>query len=813
MVETLWNDIRYSARLLRRSPLFTLTAALSLAIGIGANSTIFSVAAALLFRPLPGLADPTRLVDIGRTRDGAGFDTSSYPNFRDIAARVTTLTGVYAWRVEPEPMSLAGDHDAERVYGARVSGNFFNVLGVRAERGRMFVDADDTPSRDDVTVISDELWRNRFGGDPAIIGRTITITGRPFVIVGVAPPAFQGTTILKSDLWLPLTTQVLGRGSNDMLTNRRITWLMMGGRLKPAVAPAQANAEIRTIGETLARDFPAENAGKGLRVERASIFPGRIQVIAGFIGVLMGIVALVLLIACVNLAGMLLARGVARRREIAVRMAIGAGRGRLARQLLTETAVLFAAGCAAGVLLSRWLIALLLALLPQLPVPIGMDVVIDWRVIAFALSASVVAAGLSGLAPALQASRTVLVPSLKSDTCDAGLSKLRLRNAFLVAQITMSLLLVIIGGLFVRALQHASRIDPGFNQANVDVVSLDLSLAGYTETTGVAFARALEARVRALPGVHAAVTAVDLPLDGSRMSFGDIRRPGEPAGDRRTSEPTDWNVVTPGFFSTMGVRLIRGRDFTDGDTSTAPAVVIVNGVLAHRFFGDADPIGREVEVDTGFSKPRRLTVVGVADDAQFVALGEKTPYVYAPLAQQYTSRVSLLVKTSGASAVPAVRALLREMDPRLPIVGAMPLSDLTSIGLVPQRIAASVAGTLGIVGLLLATLGIHGVTSYAVARRTREIGIRVALGADRSSVLTLVLGQGLRLTLVGIAIGCTTAAVGAQVVRSLLLGLSAQDPITFAGAAVLFVVVAVAASYVPARRAAGVDPIVALRAE
>jgi len=256
MVDTFWQDVRYSVRLLRRSPLFTLTAALSLAIGIGANATIFSVATALLFRPLPGLSDPARLVDIGRTRNGAGFDLTSYPNFQDIAARATTLAGVYAWRAEPEPMSLAGEHDSERVYGSRVSGSYFRVLGVRAEQGRLFVDADDAPGRNEVTVISDALWRNRFVADPAIVGKTITITGRPFVVVGVAPPAFQGTTILKSDLWLPLTTQ--GYGNAEMLTNRRITWIMVGGRLKPGVALTQADAEIRSIGDALRRDYPAE---------------------------------------------------------------------------------------------------------------------------------------------------------------------------------------------------------------------------------------------------------------------------------------------------------------------------------------------------------------------------------------------------------------------------------------------------------------------------------------------------------------------------------------------------------------------------
>ena len=813
MLETLLQDLRYSTRLLRRSPLFTLTAALSLAIGIGANTAIFSVATALLFRPLPGLAHPDRLVDVGRTRDGLGFDTMSYPNFRDLAGRATTLSGVYAWRAEPEAMSLAGEHDAERIYGTRVSGSFFDTLGTRPLRGRFFTAAEDTPGRNEVIVITDELWRRRFGSDPSIVGRTITINGYPFVVVGIAPAGFRGTTILRPDLWLPLTTQVLGRQDREMLTDRRITWLMVGGRLKPGVTVGQANAEIQSIGETLRRDFPVENASKGLRLERVSIFPGRIQIIGGFIAVLMGIVALVLLVACVNLAGMLLARGAARRREMAVRMAIGADRGRLVRQVLTETALLFAVGCAAGVLLGRWLIALLVALLPQLPVQIGMDIVIDWRVVAFALLASLVSGALSGLAPALQASATNLVPSLKSDTRDAGPSRLRLRHVFLVAQIAMALLLVIVGGLFVRALQHAGGIDPGFDQTNVDVVSLDFSLAGYADTTAIAFAHDLQTRVRALAAVQSVVLAMDLPLDGSRMSRGDVQLPGTPRAAARRTDPTDWNVVTPGFFATLGVKLIRGRDFTDRDTARSPAVVIVNSTLARRFWGDADPIGRELEVDPGFSRPYGVTVVGVADDAQFVALGEKTPYVYAPLAQEYTPRISLVVKTSGVSAVPAVRALLRDMDPRLPIVDAMPLSDLTSIGLVPQRIAASVAGTLGIVGLLLAALGIYGVTSYAVARRTREIGIRIALGAERSTVLALVVGHGLRLTLVGIAIGCAAGWVGAQVVRSLLLGLSALDPVTFAGAAALFVVVAVAASYLPARRAAAVDPMVALKAE
>ena len=814
MLETLWQDVRYGVRLLARSPLFTLTAALSLAIGIGANVTIFSVATALLIRPLPGLADRGRLVDIGRTQNGRGFDTTSYPNYKDLRDRTTTLAGVYAWRVEPEPMSLAGPGGADRIYGTRVSGNYFSIVGARPQRGRVFTDADDRPGHDDVTVISDALWRSRFGADENVVGSTITITNRPYVVVGVAPRDFQGTTILRGDLWLPLSTQGYGGASSGMFTDRRIMWLAMGGRLKPGVTPAQADAEVGAIGRTLAHDYPRENADRGLRIAPVSIFPGRINIIGGFIGLLMAIVGLVLIIACVNLAGMLLARAAARRREIAVRMAIGAARGRLVRQLLTETGVLFAAGCAAGLVIGRWFIALLMQLLPQLPVPIGMHVAIDWRVTAFAIGLSAVTAALCGLVPALHVSNAALVPSLKIDAAGGGPMRLRLRSAFLVGQIALSLLLVVAGGLFVRALQHAGRIDPGFDQTDVDTVTVNLSLAGLREAEGMTFVDALESRVRALPGVSGVVTATDLPLDGDRMAFGDVRLPGASRAASRDAPPVDWNVVTPGFFSTMRVGLLRGRDFTSRDTAASAPVVIVNATLGRQLWGDADPIGRQVAIDPGLSSAQRVaTVVGVAADAQFVFLGERTPYVYAPLSQQYHPRLTLLIRTSGASVVPAVRALVRQMNPNLPVVEAMPLRDITAIGLVPQRIAAAVAGTLGVVGLLLAAMGIYGVTSFSVGRRTREIGIRMALGADRGSVVSLVLWQGVWLTLTGVAIGLALAAAGSQALRSLLFGVSALDPIAFGAAAAIFLLVALGASYLPARRAARVDPMIAIRAE
>jgi predicted permease len=817
LFQTAIQDARYALRLLRRSPAFTCIAALSLAIGIGANTTIFSVANALLFRPLPGLARADRLVDIGRTQNGHGFDTTGYPNYRDVRERTTLLSGVYAIRLEPLAMSLSAAGGAERVYGTVVSGNYFTVLGSRAVRGRLFTDADDKPESAAATVISYELWQRSFGGDPSIVGKTITITGKPYAVIGIAPPGFQGTTLLRSDLWLPLSAQnARGAGGADMFSDRRIVWLAMGGRLKDGVTLQQADAELRSIGDALAREYPVANANRSLRVAASAMVPGRISFVAAFIGLLMVIVGLVLAIACVNVAGMMLARSAARRREIAVRLVMGAGRGRLIRQLLTETTVLFSAGCVAGLLLTQWLTSLLLSVLPQIPFPLGLEIGVDWRVVTFAVGISLVAAVLSGLAPALQSSRPNLVPSLKTEGLDGGPSRLRLRNAFVVGQVTLSLLLVLAAGLFLRALGHAAAIQPGFDQTDVDVATLDFSLAGYDDTAGQRFARNLVERATALPGARSAVLALDLPLDGDRTSLGMLRLPGTPRNDTRQDvAPTDWNIVTPGFFRSLDVRLLRGRDFSESDTPASPRVAIVNEALARQFFGTADPIGRSLEVDTPFGgSADRLTIVGVAANAHMISLGgDTTPYVYVPFAQHYNARMSLLVKTTGGTVIPQVRALIREMNSNLPVTTAMPLTEVTAIGLIPQRIAASVAGTLGIVGLLLAAIGIYGVTSYAVSRRTREIGIRMALGADRRAVVRLVLRQAMNLAAIGVAIGLAAGAAASQLLRSLLFGIRAIDPVTFGGAALLFTVIALAASYIPARRATRVDPMVALRTD
>jgi predicted permease len=817
VLDTAKQDVRYGMRGLSRSPLFAATAILSLAIGIGANTTIFSVATALLLRPLPGLSDPERLVDIGRTQNGSGFDTSSYPNYLDLRERATTLEGVYAARLDPVPMSLTENGQAERIYGMVVSGNFFDILGTRPHAGRLLQNSDDRSSGDSpVAVIAHDLWTRRFGSEPGVVNRVVILNGSPFTIVGIAPPGFQGTTVLKPDVWVPISnlSQAMPRSSSDVLSSRRSVWLFMGGRLKPGVTVKQADAEARAIGAALQREYPEENRGKNFRVDRTALVPGQVGAVTGFIALLMTIVGLVLLIACVNLSGMLLARGAARQREIAVRLAIGASRGRLVRQLLTETAILFVFGGLVGLVVSRWLTAIVLSLVPALPLPLSLDLQFDWRVLAFAFATAVVAGGLAGLVPALQASRLDFASALKSDAFNRLSGRLRLRSAFVVGQVTMSLLLVIGAGLFLRALQRASGIEPGFDQRNVEVISLDLSLAGYKDGTVQPFVHELTTRVADLPGVAAASAALDLPLDGDRVRLGGLRIPGLTTVPGEESFEADWNAVEPGYFRTLRMPLTLGRDFTELDVKGAQPVAIINEAFARRAWPGTNPIGQSIE-RLGGRKPVPLTVVGVVPDATVVTLeAEPGPFIYVPFAQDDILRVRLVVRsTGGQTLIPQVRDLMREMNAYLPIDNAMTLAQLTSLETMPQRIAAAVAGTFGIVGALLAAIGLYGVTAYAVSRRTREIGIRIALGAAPYSVMRLVLVHALTLACTGVIVGSLLAALASHALASLLFGVPSFDALTFATSAALFVAMSLVASYVPARRAMRVNPLEALRAE
>jgi predicted permease len=821
MLDSWTQDVRHAARLLRRNPVFALTAALSLAIGIGANTTIFTIANALLFKTPADVVEPGRLVDVGRSQDGVGFDNGSYPNYLDIRARNTVFTGIYAYKIGAEPMSLGGTGGAERIFGDLVSTNYFSILGTRPHIGRLFAPDDgEQPGATPFAVLSHHFWQRRFNGDPAVVGRTLQLNGRPFTVIGVAPEGFHGTTLLTTDVWVPITMvgEISARRSAAILTSRESVWLVMGARLKPGVSTRQAQAELANIGRALEQEFPDANRGKGLRVVASSPVPGDVAPIGAFMALLMGIVGLVLAIACANVAGVLLARSTSRRREIAVRLAIGAGRGRLIRQMLVESTLLFLIGGAAGLALARLMTTALLSMLPSVPIPVDLTLALDGRAIAFTLALSLGAAILSGLAPAFHASRAEVVGGLKSDG-QGGPERLRLRNAFVVSQVAFSLVLVVGAGLFVRALQRAADIDPGFDPHGVELARLDLSLAGYTTDSGRAFARELVGRVRALPGVQSATLAAQVPLGGSGLRLGGLTVPGVEPPRGRKSFDADWNVTSPGYFATMRTALAAGRDFTDADREGAAPVVIVNQTAARRWWPNQDALGKTLIQEDGTreqpDRVRTLTVVGVARDGKYRDLGEEPRlFVYVPIQQQYIPRLAIVARsTQGQRLAGELRALLASMNPNLPIVQALTLDEYAQVGLLPQRLAASVAGSLGIVGLLLAAIGIYGVTAYMVSSRTREIGIRMALGAQRGVVLRMVLRQGMTLTLAGAAIGLVLAAAASRLLGSLLFGVGARDPITFVGSALLFCATGLAACYAPARRATEIDAMDALRYE
>ena len=819
MFDSWLQDLRYGVRLLRRNPLFALTAGLSLAIGIGANTTIFTIANALLFKPPLGVADASRLVDVGRSQDGQGFDNGSYSNYLDIRARNTVFSGIYAYRLGPEPMSLRGKDGAERIYGAMVSTNYFNVLGTPPHIGRLFTSDDsEQPGATPLAVLSHRFWMRRFNGDPAIVGQTLVLNGRPFMVIGVTPEGFHGTTVLTSDLWVPVNMvgELASRLPPAILTSRESAWLVMGARLKPGVTVGQAQAELANIGRALEQEFPDANRGKGLRVVASSPVPGDGAPVAAFMAVLMAIVMLVLAIACANVAGVLLARATTRRREIAVRLAIGAGRGRLIRQMLVESTLLFLIGGSGGLVLARLMTGALLSLLPAVPLPIDVTLALDGRAVVFTLTLSLVAAILSGLAPAFHASRAEVVGALKSDT-QGGPERIWLRHAFVVSQVALSIVLVVGAGLFARALQRASEIDPGFDPHGVELATLDLSLGGYTADTGRVFARELIRRVRETPGVQAAALSAVMPLGDRGIGLGGLAVPGVELRNGRRFFDVDWNVITPGYFATMKMALSTGRDFSDADREGTPSVVIVNETAARQWWPRQDALGKTLLQETGRPDApdavRTLTVVGVARDSKYRNLGEDPrPFVYVPIQQQYMSRTVIAARSAhGQRLAGQLRALLASMNPNLPIVQALTFDAYSQLGLLPQRIAVSVAGSLGLVGVLLAAIGIYGVTAYMVSSRTREIGIRMALGAERASVVRMVLRQGLMLTMIGAAIGLAVAAAASRLLGSLLFGVGATDPLTFIGSTLLFFVVGAAACYVPARRATAIGAMDALR--
>jgi len=821
-LDDLRRDLQHAGRLLRRNPVFTLTAALSLAIGIGATTTIFTVARAVLFQPPAGVVEPRRLVDIGSSRMRSGFGPSSYPNYLDIRQRTTTVDGVYAYSRFPQAMSVGvvgTDAGIDSVFGSVVTVNYFTVLGAVPAAGRLLSTADgEQPWASPVAVLSHRFWTRRFNKDPAIVGRTVTLNGHPFIVVGVASEGFHGTGVRTLDVWVPMNmvAAVTSRGT-AALTDRAANWLLIGGRLKPGASVSQAAAELDVIGQTLEREYPGQNRGVGLRLMASSPVPGQGGPMVAFLALLMVIVSFILIVGCADVAGVLLARAAARRQEMALRLAIGAGRARLVRQLLTETVLLFVLGGTAGLSLARAMTLLLVSLLPTLPFPVDLSLSLDTRVIAFAAGLSLVAALASGLAPALHASKTDVLPGLRNDAGLAG--RLRLRHAFVIGQVALSLVLVICGGLFMRALQRAASIDPGFDPHGVELASVDLAQAGYTKTTGSHFARALVDRVRELPDVQTATIASGLP-GGFEVRRESLGVPGVTPPNGRFFI-VDWNVVEPGYFATLRTPIAAGRDFSIADRDGTQPVAIISEAAARQFWPGQDAIGKYLLQPTrgphGPTSPTRpLLVIGVVRDVQSSSLvdGLARSAAYAPLDQQYVSSLTIVARTTrGQRIADELRALLASMNPNVPIMTAQTLEDSVALGLTPQRVVASVSGSLGIVGLILAGIGIYGVTAFAVARRTREIGIRIALGARRADIISMVLREGLSLTLIGSAVGLMFAAAVSRVLAAFLFGIPPIDPVTFTATTVLFAVIGLAACYVPVRRATHIDPTQALRCE
>lgn len=811
--ESFATDLRLALRGLRRTPLFAAVAVLSISIGIGATTAIVTIASALLFRAPAGVAAPERVVTVGATRNGHGFDTFSYPVYLDYT-RAASLSELAAMRVKPQALSLLTTDGSKALRSSAVSGNFFRALGARPELGRLFgPDQDSRSNAAPVVVLSDAYWRKEFHADSTVVGRAITLKGMPFTIVGVASRGFQGPFVIAPDIWMPLRTSTRLDHSESLLTGRDNAWVVAVGRLAPRATVRKAQVELATITQRLAAAYP--KTVESVVVRPLSLVPGNgHEVIAGFMAVLLAVAGLVLVIASTNVAGMLLARAAVRQREIAVRIAMGASRLRIARQLVTESLVLGAAAAIVGLVLAKWLVHLIMSLVPRLSVPLVVHVTLDGWVVAFAVGTTLLTTIATGLLPAVQSTKPDLVPALKLDA-GATPRRQRLRAALIVSQIAVSMLLLVVAALFGRALIAARSVDPGFATHHIDVVSLDLSLAGYDDHRGVAQAAALLERVRRLPGVKQAALSAMIPLAGSAMGFGDIDVDGHPAPSttRHTTARSwtgDWNVVSPGYFDVLSIPLVHGRAFNATDEEGSPKVAIWNETFAKRVFGTSNVVGR-----TFRNNGATVTIVGVARDAKYRALDDPPMnFIYVPMAQYYRSETNLFVHVAGDGDLSGpLKRLVAQFDPRLPVLDQSTMDDQVAFSVFPQQLALWVTGSLGLVALLLALLGIYGVIAYSVARRTREIGIRVALGAARGSILRLVLAQGVRTAAIGVLIGSAISFVATRVLASLLFGVRPTDPIAFVSAAAVLGAAALIASWLPARRAAAVDPMIALRAE
>ena len=803
------QDVRYAVRLFYRRPATTLAAILSLTLGVGINTLAFSVVNALVLAELP-LDRPGELVFVQR----ASHASHSYPNYREFRDRNDTFTGLIGYRISP--MSVEIDGGASRAWGYLASGNYFDVLGVKPVVGRLFRPLDDgQPGASPFAVLSYDCWQSRFAGDPTVVGRTIRINRVPYTVLGVTPRGFHGTEIFyRPEIWVPIAMQAQIEVGNPWLENRHTMNTWVAGRLAPGVTAARAEANLNAIAASLAREHPVETQGLSMRLTRPGLVGDamRAPVRAFTLGVLL-LAILVLVAGCTNIASLLVAQGTDRQREMALRASIGAARGRLVRQVLTETLVLSLAGGALGAGVAALLSRALSAWRPPIDLPVQFDVEVDPRVFAFALAVSIVAGLFFGLVPARQASRLDANAVLKGATQPhVGSRWFALRDGLVAIQIALGFVVVAASFLALQGLQQALGMPLGLDPRRVAVAGFELGLAGYGPEQGAAFQRRVLEAVSHLPGVAAAAYSSSMPLSIDQSST-TIFAEGQAADMSVRGQGASFYSVSPGFFRALGTRLLAGRDVSWRDDRETPRVAVVNATFARRVFGTADALSRKFHNGRG-SPP--IEVVGIVEDGKYTSLTEAPrAAVFWPVTQAYNSTTTLIVRAEREpdALVGEVRRAIAALDPGLPVYGAATLEQMLGFVLFPSRAAALALSVFGVLSLTIVATGVYGLVSYAVARRQREIGIRIAIGASRAQVLRLVLGRlAMSIALGGVA-GLALALLAGPVLANVVYLTSPRDPAVLGGVTLVLAIVGIVACWAPARRAIRVEPTAALRAE
>ena len=805
-MQTLWQDLRYGARMLMKNPGFTLIAVVTLALGIGANTAIFSVVNAVLLRALPYPQPERLLVLTEKTREGQRMGVA-YPNFQDWREQAQSFTEMAGFR--GNSFNLTSVDKAARLRGREVSWNFFRMLGVQPQLGRLFVADDDKTSAARTTLLSHALWQEKFGGDPAIIGKTISLNGDSYSVIGVLPPGFE--FFRKDDLFIPLDVS-LSRGRGDLGRGNH-SGLNVLARLKEGISVAQASAEMDTLAAQLERAYPATNSGNGALTYR--LLERYAADIRWTLWVLLGAVGFVLLIACVNVANLLLVRAAERQKEIAIRLALGAGRWRIIRQLLSESVLLSLLSGLTGLLLGVWMMEGLLKLAPD-SVPRLDQTKLDTTVLLFTLGISLLTGVLFGLLPAWQSARHDLHTALKEGgRSTAGAGRERMRQVLLVAEVGLSLVLLIGAGLMLRTVYQLTHVDPGFAAENLLTMQFDLPRTTYDEPHRQAFYNESLTRIEALPGVRAAALTSSLPIDGSNWNSVFIVA-DQPVPPRAQLPSSAFTPVSANYFKAMGIRLLKGRVFMEADVAGQPNVTVINETLARRLWPGEDPLGKRLKQGWPEDKTPWREVVGVVADVKLNGVDQETPLqTYLPLAQDSSVFLGLVVRTSGnpLNLAATVEQTIHTIDKDLPVFAVRSMDQLMGSAIAQQRLTLVLLLGFASLALLLAAVGIYGVISYSVSQRTHEFGIRMALGARTSDVLWLIVGQGMKLTLGGVALGLLSAYTLTRWMEKLLFGVRATDPLTFAVIPLLLTAVALLACWIPARRATKVDPMIALRCD